>query len=261
MRTGKESGKKQSFKDRRGESYGKWGKRGKEKRDPSLEEDTTKGEKVKTGRTKGEKAYESPSKGEEITTGKHKGEKAYGTHKGSEIKTGPHKGEKAYEYPSKGEKSKTDKGEEDYTTKKGMQKKTGPGRAYTEESLALENKKITQQNNKYRTLIQHLKKEVQKVNFSNAKLLYQNRILNSVSLNERQKDNIVDAIANATTVEEAKLIFETLQSAVGAVQKKKGAESLNEVVSRSSSAFIPRKEVQPKANAFSERMKRLAGLK
>ena len=38
MRTGKESGKKQSMKARRDDSYGKWGKRDKEKRHTSLEE-------------------------------------------------------------------------------------------------------------------------------------------------------------------------------------------------------------------------------
>ena len=116
---------------------------------------------------------------------------------------------------------------------------------------------------KYGTVINKLKNKLNESSLTNAKLLYQNRILNSVSLNERQKDKIVEAISNATTVEEAKLIFETLQSAVGVSKKRKSKrpESLNEVVTRSSSAFIPRKEVQPKADAFSERMKRLAGLK
>ena len=115
---------------------------------------------------------------------------------------------------------------------------------------------------KYGTVIEQLKEKLDKSNLSNAKLLYQNRILNSISLNERQKDKIVEAISNATTVEEAKIIFETLQSAVGLKSKKtRRQESLDEVVTRSSSAFIPRKEVKPKTDAFSDRMKRLAGLK
>lgn len=115
---------------------------------------------------------------------------------------------------------------------------------------------------KYGTVIKQLKEKLNESNLTNAKLLYQNRILNSVSLNERQKDKIVEAISNANSVEEAKLIFETLQSAVGVSKRKqKRPESLNEVVTRSSSAFIPRKEVKPSTDAFSERMKRLAGLK
>ena len=115
---------------------------------------------------------------------------------------------------------------------------------------------------KYGTVIEQLKEKLDESNLTNAKLLYQNRILNSISLNERQKDKIVEAISNATTVEEAKIIFETLQSAVGLKSKKtRKQESLNEVVTRSSSAFIPRKEVKPKTDVFSDRMKRLAGLK
>jgi hypothetical protein len=114
---------------------------------------------------------------------------------------------------------------------------------------------------KYGTVIKQLKNKLNESNLTNAKLLYQNRILNSVSLNERQKDKIVEAISNATTVEETKIIFETLQSAVGSFIKNKAPQSLREVVSRSSSAFIPRKEVKPQTDAFSERMKRLAGLK
>ena len=116
---------------------------------------------------------------------------------------------------------------------------------------------------KYGTVITQLKDKLNESNLTNAKLLYQNRILNSISLNERQKDKIVEAISNATTVEEAKIIFETLQSAVGLKSKKtRKQESLNEVVTRSSSAFIPRKEAKSKANnAFNERMKILAGLK
>jgi len=115
---------------------------------------------------------------------------------------------------------------------------------------------------KYGTVINQLKEKLDESNLTNAKLLYQNRILNSISLNERQKDKIVEAISNATSVEEAKIIFETLQSAVGIKSKKtRKQESLNEVVTRSSSAFIPRKEAKPNTDAFSERMKRLAGLK
>lgn len=115
---------------------------------------------------------------------------------------------------------------------------------------------------KYGTIINKLKNELNESNLLNAKLLYQNRILDSVSLNERQKDRIVEAIQNTNSVEEAKVIFETLQSTVGTANRHKAPESLNEVVTRSSSAFLPRKEEKRKDNdPFAERMKALAGLK
>ena len=118
--------------------------------------------------------------------------------------------------------------------------------------------------NKYGTIINKLNNKLNESNLLNAKLLYQNRVLDSISLNERQKDKIVDAIQNANSVEEAKIIFETLQSTVGTRTRKneKVPESLNEVVTRSSSAFLPRKEEKRKGNnLFAERMKTLAGLK
>ena len=114
---------------------------------------------------------------------------------------------------------------------------------------------------KYGTVILQLKEKLEDSNLVNARLLYQNRVLNSVSLNERQKDRIVEAISNAQSVEEARIVFETLQSAVGSTSKRKRPESLNEVVSKSSSAFIPRKEETNKDSSFAQRMRILAGIK
>ena len=180
------------------------------------------------------------------------------------------KAQKDKEEKEKGDKDKKDK---DYSKvppqlRKHMQKESRllqkENKTLLREQKKMNNKVQLLENklNKYGTVIEQLKQKLDESNLSNAKLLYQNRILNSISLNERQKDKIVEAISNATTVEEAKIIFETLQSAVGIKSKKtRKQESLNEVVTRSSSAFIPRKEVKPKTDVFSDRMKRLAGLK
>ena len=64
------------------------------------------------------------------------------------------------------------------------------------------------------SLLESLKVEVQKINVSNAKLLYTNKALGNVSLNERQKDKLVEALSNAKTADEAKTIYQTLQSTV-----------------------------------------------
>ena len=115
---------------------------------------------------------------------------------------------------------------------------------------------------KYIKVITHLKEKVEKTNLSNAKLLYTNRILNSGSLNERQINKVVEAISNASTVEEAKVIFETLQSAVESSSSKRGPESLSEAISKRSSPFMPRRD-KPVASDNSElnRWKHLAGIK
>lgn len=114
---------------------------------------------------------------------------------------------------------------------------------------------------KYGTVIEQLKQKLDESNLSNAKLLYQNRILNSISLNERQKDKIVEAISGAGSVTEAKTIYETLQSTVEA-KPKRSPKSLSEAIGRKSSVIrATRKESAQPTDVFSDRMRRLAGIK
>jgi hypothetical protein len=75
-------------------------------------------------------------------------------------------------------------------------------------------------------------------NLTNAKLLYQNKALTSDSLNERQKHKLVEAVSNAETIEEAKVIFETLQSTVGSTSRKSQPKSLSEAVEKTSSMIL-----------------------
>ena len=120
---------------------------------------------------------------------------------------------------------------------------------------------LKKENKNHRQLVLTLKEKLDEVNLSNAKLLYTNRVLNSDSLNERQKDKIVEAVSKAGTVEEAKTIFETLQSAVeGASSSKKASKSLNEAVANNSSAFLPRREVKDSDPSLMDRMQKLAGI-
>ena len=119
-------------------------------------------------------------------------------------------------------------------------------------------------NEKYVKIFRKFETKLNEVNLSNARLLYINRALNSSSLNERQKKKIVESISNAQTIEEAKVIYETLESAVGdlSIMKRKAPKSLSEAVSRHSSPFFPRREKRNDRDAsFAERMKLLAGIK
>jgi len=119
---------------------------------------------------------------------------------------------------------------------------------------------------KLKEALTRLTGDLNDLNLSNARLLYTNRTLNSISLNERQKNKIVQAISNAGSVEEAKTIFETLQSTVGSTPTRRGPQSLSEAVSRPSTGPIlsSRRQSgqnQTKDNSFSKRMKELAGIK
>ena len=124
-----------------------------------------------------------------------------------------------------------------------------------------ENNSLKEQLDKYKQAIEEIKENLYEVNLSNARLLYTNRVLRNTSLNERQKDKIVEAISGAGSVAEAKTIYETLQSTVEA-KPKRSPKSLSEAIGRKSSVIrAPRKESSPPNDVFSDRMRRLAGIK
>ena len=116
---------------------------------------------------------------------------------------------------------------------------------------------------KLRDTVVVLKEKLEKTAVSNARLLYQNKALNSDSLNERQKQKLAEAVSKATTIEEAKVIYETLHSTVGSTNPAKRPKSLSEAVEKSSSVILAgrRKAEQNQKNepAF-DRWKFLAGI-
>jgi hypothetical protein len=110
--------------------------------------------------------------------------------------------------------------------------------------------------------IEELKKELQEVNLLNAKLLYTNKIFNAKNLNESQKLRVLKAFDKATSVKEAKVIFETLNE--GMVSKTTKSSMVNEIKGSASKAtgFIsesknPIVEVDPMVT----RWQKLAGIK
>ena len=128
------------------------------------------------------------------------------------------------------------------------------------ERLSEQNDGLSAQNTKLVTALKSLKENFEKVNLSNARLLYTNRILTNTSLNERQKNQIVEALSSADSIEEAKVIFDTLQSAVGSVRGKTRPQSLRETVERPT-ATLPRRETKRVGAPITDRMQVLAGIK
>jgi hypothetical protein len=132
----------------------------------------------------------------------------------------------------------------------------------------LEGLKVTLANyqtnqDKLHSAVADMKDKLEEALISNARLLYTNKVLSDASLNERQKSKLVEVIAKAETIKEAKSLYETLKEAtVGAT--KKSPQSLSESVNRRSnlSHVMPRRkqETLNENNSFSERMKKLAGL-
>jgi len=113
----------------------------------------------------------------------------------------------------------------------------------------------------YETAVQTLQEKLDNLTLSNAKLLYKNRVLSNPSLNERQKNKIVESLTNAQTIEQAKVIYETLQSTTQGVNGTSGPKSLSEAIERNSSSVVERMEKNSVTSPVVDRMKILAGIK
>ena len=85
--------------------------------------------------------------------------------------------------------------------------------------------------------IGQVKDKLQEINLQNARLLYANRVLGDSSLNEQQKNKIAELVSAARSVEEAKMVYETLQKTMAGI-KKEAPQSLSEVVTKRSSVIL-----------------------
>lgn len=112
----------------------------------------------------------------------------------------------------------------------------------------------------YESAVSTLKERLDTITVSNAKLLYKNKVLNSNSLNERQKSKIVEALSNAESADEAKTIYQTLQSTVSSDNKVATPKSLSEAINRTSSIIMQTRQNDAPPPVI-ERMQRLAGIK
>jgi hypothetical protein len=137
-------------------------------------------------------------------------------------------------------------------------------------ALTKENKTLTSaahklqaQNEKFTATLETLQEKLETSNVSNAKLLYINRALENASLNERQKEKIVEAISKADTIQEAKIVFDTLQETITSSPAEKKMSSLSEAVSRRSTLLVGARNEQKErvANPAFDRLQRLAGIK
>lgn len=111
---------------------------------------------------------------------------------------------------------------------------------------------------------QKMKGKLSEVQLMNAKLLYSNKVLADASLNERQKNKIVESLSNAETLEKVQIVYETLQSAVEE-NTSRAPKSLSEAVSRRSSPILLKAQRRDDRdsnpiNETLQRMKVLAGI-
>jgi len=127
-------------------------------------------------------------------------------------------------------------------------------------------KRFKLKNKQYKDAVEKLSDKLNETLLSNAKLIYSNKTLGDASLNERQKNKIVEAITKARTPEEAKNLHEALNATVTSGQDKKSPRTLSESVQRKStlSGILPRRKQQvneSEEHTFADHMKKLAGIK
>ena len=117
---------------------------------------------------------------------------------------------------------------------------------------------------KLRNVLDDMKGKLEEMIIQNARLIYSNKVLRDASLNERQKSKIVEAIAKAETLKEAKTLYQTLKETTVGTPRERGPKSLSESVQRKQvlSAHLPRRKQENtiEEHSFASRMKKLAGI-
>ena len=106
--------------------------------------------------------------------------------------------------------------------------------------------------------IEALKVELQEVNLLNAKLLYTNKVFKSKNLTEDKKVKVLKAFDKASTVKEAKVIFDTLNE--GLVSKSETPARPKGSASRATGTITEAKKPIIESNDVYNRMRKLAGL-
>jgi hypothetical protein len=103
--------------------------------------------------------------------------------------------------------------------------------------------------------------KVNETNLINAKLLYLNKILHKHTLNEAQKVKVIAAFDKATTVKEAKIVFESLNEAF-VVKTEKSKTNLKESLGFASKAAgnSTKREIITEADVQVARWQKLAGI-
>jgi hypothetical protein len=122
-----------------------------------------------------------------------------------------------------------------------------------------ENKKIRRELREAYAAVKSQKSTLNEVRLLNAKLLYTNKIFKAKSLNENEKVKVLSSFDKATTIKEAKLIFETLSEGLNS-KRNPIRESLGSA-SKATGNFKSKKNPIIATDPMVARFQKLAGLK
>jgi hypothetical protein len=108
--------------------------------------------------------------------------------------------------------------------------------------------------------INTLRSELQEVNLLNAKLLYVNKIFKAKNLTESQKVKVIASFDKATTPNEAKLVFESLESTLTSILSPVKSQIKESLGFASKAAGVAPKKQIVEVNENISRMQQLAGI-
>lgn len=84
----------------------------------------------------------------------------------------------------------------------------------------------------HKKAIRKMKGQLSEMNLFNAKLLYANKLMQNRELSLKQQRNIVESLDNAKTLNEAKILFESLSKSLTRSTSRRSSENLNESTNR-----------------------------
>jgi hypothetical protein len=122
-------------------------------------------------------------------------------------------------------------------------------------------KQLKEERNAAIATVRSLKGTITEMNLLNSKLLYCNKLFKANSLTEAQKVKVIDALDLASTTNEAKLVFTTLQESFNftGVEKRSIREGLGRASKASGNA--PKKVITESVDGTISRFQKLANIK
>jgi hypothetical protein len=142
---------------------------------------------------------------------------------------------------------------------------------FTEEKEKVNVEELKTELQETKNALDTVKSELNEVNLLNSKLLYVNRIFKANQLDEGQKLRVVETLDNATTIKEAKLIYETIKDTFNVAKSKKASiskkqtrtlkEGLGMASKSAGTSTAPKKEVISESKNMVSRFQKLANIK
>ena len=162
----------------------------------------------------------------------------------------------------KDDKKKVDESDEVVSEKKDDEDKKKMEEEITEKKDDEDKKKMEESDSeevsKALKEIEVLKTELNEVNLLNAKLLYTNKIFRDKNLTEDKKVKVLKAFDKASTVKEAKVIYETLNE--GLINKSADIKSIKGSASKATGTAPVANKPIVESDVMVERFKKLAGI-